>query len=270
MKRLMATVLASGIAACGSPGSVTFTTYGEDFIEEGIPAEEFEDEWAVKFDKFLVNLGEIKVAQSDGTVGAEVAETKTWDVTKPGPVVVAEVKDVPDAKYPDVSYAMAPSDTATAGNASAADVTLMKAGKFSVYVEGKATKGEAEKTFKWGFTSNTLLETCMSADGEHGLVVPSGGDVKVELTIHGDHLFLDDLQSEESVMRFDEIAAADANDDGEVTLEELAAVDLTTLDLDRYGTGSVPNVTNLRDFIAAQVRTLGHYRGEGECSPRSR
>lgn len=270
MKGLMAILVAGSVAACGSPGSVTFTTYGEDFIEQGIPASEFEDEWAVKFDRFLVNLGEMRLAQSDGTVGAEVSATKTWDVTKPGPVVVATVSDVADAKYPDVSYAIAPSDALTAGNASEADVALMKDGKYSVYVEGKATKGTATKTFKWGFTSNTLLENCMNEDGEHGVVVPSGGDVKIELTIHGDHLFLDDLQSEESVMRFDEMAAADANDDGEVTLEELAAVDLTTLGLDRYGTGNVANVENLRDFISSQVRTLGHYRGEGECSPRSR
>jgi hypothetical protein len=96
----------------------------------------------------------------------------------------------------------------------------------------------------------------------------------VQLTIHGDHLFFDDLQSPEAKMRFDAMAAADnlgiAGADGQVTLEELAAVDLTELPPDQYGTGGVGNVRNLRDFVTALVRTVGHFRGEGECSPQSR
>lgn len=270
MKQLFALTLAAAVAACGSPGSLTFTTYGEDFIETGIPAEEFEDGWAVTFSKFLVTIGEIKVEAQDGTVGASLPQAKLWDVTKPGPVVIAEAKDVPDRDYPRVSYAISPDAEAKAGNASASDVELMKAGKFSVYVEGLAKKDDVEKSFKWGFNSNTLLEDCTPEEGKPGLTVPSGGEVKVEFTIHGDHLFLDDLQAADSDLRFDAIAAADANEDGEVTLEELAQVDLTTLDANTYGTGSVADVNNLRQFIAAQVRSLGHYRGEGECSPRAR
>lgn len=270
MKRLSALVLVASVTACGSPGSLTFTTYGEDFIEKGIPADEFEDEWGVTFSKFLVTIGEIKVESVDGTVGASLPDTKIWDVTKAGPIVIAEAKDVPDQEFSLVSYAIAPKADAKAGNASEADVALMKAGKYSVYVVGKATKGDAEKSFKWGFGTDTLLQDCTSDDGKAGLTVPSGGEVKVELTIHGDHLFLDDLQAAESDLRFDAIAAADANDDGEVTLEELALVDLTTLDADTYGTGSVADVNNLKQFITSQVRTLGHYRGEGECSPKAR
>lgn len=270
MKHSLALTLAAAVAACGSPGSLTFTTYGEDFIEKGIPAEEFEDDWGVVFSKFLVTIGEIKVEAVDGTVGASLPDAKTWDLTKPGPFVIAEAKDVPDQEYARVSYAMAPKADVKAGNATESDVELMKTGKFSVYVEGKAKRGDEEKSFKWGFGSDTLLQDCTSEDGKAGLTVPSGGEVKVELTIHGDHLFLDDLQAADSDLRFDAIAAADADEDGEVTLEELSKVDLTTLAEGTYGTGSVADVNNLKQFIASQVRTLGHYRGEGECSPKAR
>jgi hypothetical protein len=32
-----------------------------------------------------------------------------------------------------------------------------------------------------------------------------------------------------------------------------------------YSAGDVPNVNNLRDFVTSLSRTIGHYRGEGEC-----
>ena len=72
----------------------------------------------------------------------------------------------------------------------------------------------------------------------------------------------------------DAIAAADKagilGADGQVTLEELALVDLTELPPEQYGTGGASNVRTLRDFVTALVRTVGHYRGEGECAPRVR
>ncbi len=59
------------------------------------------------------------------------------------------------------------------------------------------------------------------------------------------------------------MAAADANDDGEVTLEELEAVPLVEIDEGTYGTGSASHVDDLGEFVRALTRTIGHYRGEG-------
>ena len=57
------------------------------------------------------------------------------------------------------------------------------------------------------------------------------------------------------------------NDDGEVTLEELATVKLAAIPTANgpYGTGSAAGINDLRDFVEALSRTVGHYRGEGEC-----
>lgn len=101
-------------------------------------------------------------------------------------------------------------------------------------------------------------------------VASSGGEARVQATIHADHLFYDDLQNPAARMRFDAMAAADANDDGEVTLGELAAVPLSSLPLGTYGTGSVANVDDLRSFLTTLLRALGHFQGEGECTPRAR
>jgi len=268
-----------GLAACGEgKGTVTFTTYGEDYIEREIPAATsggagFVDGWTVKYGKFLVMLGEVKVATHEKTA-AQQGQYKVYDLHKPGPVVVETFKDLPAKDWDHVSYAIAPWPEAVAANASAQDVERMKREGFSLYVEGTATKGSVTKRFAWGFPTNTLYAHCEHPNLGAGVTVPDGSEASVELTLHGDHLFFDDLQSPDAKMRFDALAAADKRGivgaDGDISLEELAAVDLTELPLGQYGTGGAGNVRNLRDFVTALVRTVGHFRGEGECSPTSR
>ena len=71
----------------------------------------------------------------------------------------------------------------------------------------------------------------------------------------------------------DNIANADADADGKITLEELAAVDLadkTKITAGTYGTGSASNINDLRAFVEALSRTVGHFRGEGECLARAK
>ena len=84
-----------------------------------------------------------------------------------------------------------------------------------------------------------------------------------QLTIHADHLFYDSLISEEPAVRFDLIASADIDDDGEVTLAELAAVDITGQS--NYGVGNRTDIRDLAAFIAAKSASVGHIDGEGHC-----
>ncbi|NTX07654.1 hypothetical protein [Myxococcus sp. CA040A] len=279
MKNWMLGLSCLGLVACSDgTGNVTFTTYGEDYIEKEIPAavgEEagFVDGWTVRFSKFVVVLSEVKV-QTQDDVAAQQTQARVFDVHKPGPVVVESFKDLDAREWDDISYAIAPVASAVAGNADAQDVERMKTEGLSLLVVGTATKGGVTKQFDWGFKTNTLYERCESPELGAGVTVPKDGEETVQLTIHGDHLFFDDLQSPDAKMRFDAMAAADrlgiAGPDGVVTLEELATVDLTELPAEQYGTGGAGNVRNLRDFVTALVRTAGHFRGEGECSPKAR
>jgi hypothetical protein len=133
-----------------------------------------------------------------------------------------------------------------------------------VHLEGTATDGASSVTFSWDFDERTLFSECHSDEHGEGVVVPDGGTEIVQFTIHGDHFFYDDLQGEDPSLRFQAIADAD-DGDGDVTLEELAAVDLTSLPPDRYGTGGDGSVVNLGQFVEALSHTLVHYRGEGHC-----
>jgi hypothetical protein len=271
---LLATAFLLGCGAEGSAGtgSASFTTWGEDYIEKEIPAAEFADGWTVKFTKFLVVVGDVRIADSTGKVGGQMETTKLFDHHAPGVKPVMSFENLAAKPWTDVSYAIKPANmmTALGDGAMAADLTMMNMQGYAVYVEGSAEKGAEKKTFRWGFTTSTVYASCAGdKDGREikGVLVTNGGRDDVELTIHGDHFFYDDLQSPDAALRFDAIASSDADSNGEVTLAELMQKKLVDIDpaSGGYGTGSVGNVNDLGAFVTALSRTLGHFRGEGEC-----
>jgi hypothetical protein len=266
----------SGLAALpllvgcgGGKGSVDFNTWGEDYIEARIPAEEFEDGWSVTYEKFLVNIGAVHIADSDGVEGDSMDGTIIFDHTKKGVKPVVRFDDLEARPYSHVSYEIPVATSAAVLDSSAteADKKLLVDAKASVHVEGTAEKGGMTKTFTWSFAATTLLDDCKGEkDGKEteGALVTNGGTDEIQLTIHGDHLFYDDLQSPNAKLRFDPIAGAD-DGDGDVTLDELAKVKLVDITVGTYGTGSASSVNDLGAFVIALSRTVGHFRGEGEC-----
>jgi hypothetical protein len=265
-------------------GTVTFTTWGEDYIEKEIPPKDekgeviVEDGWSIKYSKFLIVISDVSVGEDGKAPVAKMTTPKIFDMHSPGQKPVIEFADLPGKPYAHVSYTIAPATAAAelGGGATEADKQLMVQNGYSIYVDGTATKDAKTKAFTWGFKTNTLYDKCkgeVSGKETEGVVVTNGGDDPVELTIHGDHLFYDDLQSPEAKVRVDNIANADADNDGKITLEELAAVDLadkTKITAGTYGTGSASNINDLRAFVEALSRTVGHFRGEGECLARAK
>lgn len=266
MKQLIVLSLMAAVSACGGVGTVSLTTWGEEYIEQEIPAAEFEDGHTVKFTKFLVVVNEFQLATKTGTSGPKQAKPVLVDVHKAGPVELELFDNVPAEKWDAVSWAIMPSaDAVVLGEVSSDDATRMRDGGYSVWVEGTVSKGLVSKTFAWGFKTNTRYSECGSEEFGEGVTVKTGSSDPVQLTIHGDHLWYDDLQSPDAKLRGEAIVAADANLDGNVTQAELDAVSLTTLPVGQYGTGGASSVKTLGDFVGALVRTIGHFRGEGEC-----
>lgn len=257
MRRVMLGLL--GLMACGEVGSGTLEVviYGEEFIEEAIPADVFADGWTVEFEQFLVVVGEVSVGEGS-TVGAGQGQFTVYDLARgsggAGHAVMRE--EVAAGLYDSTAYVIGP-----AGDAVGVDETVDVAavsGK-SVYVKGKATKGGVTKTFAWGFATRTEYSGCMSSAD-----VKDMSEAGVQLTIHGDHLFYDDLFAEEPAVRFDLVAQADDDGDGngEVSQAELEAVDIRPQA--NYQVGST-GIVDLWHFIEHQTTTLGHIDGEGHC-----
>ncbi len=266
---------AVAIAACSisseGQGTATFTTWGEEFIEKEIPASEFADGWTVHYNKFLVNFGGVKVADANGTVAAEMKTSKIFDNTKAGVKPVITFPNLPAKAWTHVSYEIQPvTATSDASNIDAADAAMMVKNGYSIYVDAVATKGTVTKKYSWGFKTHTLFDRCkgeLSGKDTDGTVITNGGTDTMQLTTHGDHLYYDDLQSQEAKVRFDAIANADKDNDGVVTQAELANVkraELHTAEIP-YGVGAAANINTLEEYITALSRTIGHFRGEGEC-----
>jgi hypothetical protein len=260
-------------------GSVTVTTWGESYIEDGLPSDAFpHDHYRVKYSKFLIVYNSVTLADTNGKVVSELENPLVFDMTKKskGGQKTLATFQLEAKAWPNLSYQVGPiSDDAKPGVlASDDDVALLQKDSASVHVEGTATSPEGvEKTFSWSFSPATLFQSCHGEqDGKEveGVLVTNGGTQEVELTVHGDHLFYDDLQSEEGAPRFQAYADADANQDGEVTLAELDDVPLYTIPKEKgsYGTGALGNVNTLGQYVRTLARTIGHYRGEGSCDSK--
>lgn len=128
-----------------------------------------------------------------------------------------------------------------------------------------------EIRFEFGAKAETRFGPC-EIDGLSGVSIPAGGTQSTSLTIHGDHLFFNGFPEgdEGGVMRLAQwLADCDLNLDGLVTQEELESIapsQLVELD-ERFQLGGSPitPLKNMYEYVIAQLKTQGHYQGEGEC-----
>jgi hypothetical protein len=267
-KLSIATIPLLAVACSDDPGSITATVYGEEFIEEGIPADVFADGWAVTFDKFLVSIGSVAAKAGEGA--KEVGDPSFYlvDLAQPsgGEGYELSTFDAPGGTYDHYGYRIAPDQAATPINVNAADAAAMKTAGYSIWVKGRATKGAVTKALDWGFTLKLTHAHCEA----HETV--DGNGITMQSTIHADHLFYDDAVSEEPNVSFQLVADSDgmggAPADGMITLAELAAMDIRTQTRYQVGSNRDPSgaaITNLKQYVELQATTVGHINGEGHC-----
>jgi hypothetical protein len=228
------------LAGCGGEGSWILSTWGEDYIETGIPAAEFADGCSVVFERFEVVDSDLALLDGDGATVATIDGAFTVDMAEPGPLELGSAP-VPATHYDTVTWRIGPT----------ADQAV------SVAVAGTIACGGQSVSFAWDFDTDTTYH-CEPED----LTIPAGGDDVTELTVHGDHLFYDSLEDPDAILLGQAFVDADADVDGEVTVAELEAVAVAELG---YDVGSRAEVTDLYAFVAFLTRTLGHVDGEGHC-----
>ena len=264
----------------GGSGTEKFTTWGEDYIENQIPADPagqsgFLDGWTLHYDKFLVGFHEIRVADENGHVGARSPDSYLVDNTKPGRKTLVTFPHLDAKAWTAVSYQIKPVVAdAKVVSGDPEDLAMMVDAGYSIYVEGNAKKEGTTKTFHWGFTTATQYEDCHhEEEGKDtlGVVVTNGSSDTSELTTHGDHFFYDRLQASpdpaiKTSLRFDEKAAADdkpnGDGDGDITVAEMSKL---PIDVTKYDPSGLRAPT-IGAFVTALARTIGHFRGEGECT----
>lgn len=226
-----------GLIHCGDEetqtqqGQVSATVYGEDFIEKGIPASEVGDGWAVDFERFVVTVEDIKIA--DRTLPNPEPVDLTNDSGGQGHVLSQMM--VPEGAHTQSSYTIS-----------------------RVEVRGTATKDNVVKTFDWTFDEVTQYSKC-----ETTTTVTEDGKATFQVTVHADHFLYDSLVSSEPGVLFQALADADTDMDGAITKQELEGTGLGG-----YDPGSSGEVKDLWGWLNAQGRTLGHVDGEGHCDAK--
>ena len=233
-KRALVPALFFGLAAVvlpacsdGGEGMVEVRVYGEEFIEEGIPAADMADGWEITFSRFDVTVTDVTVA------GVTLADGTTLDITTPSDGEGQLLTDgaVPTGRHADSSYVIR-----------------------SVAIEGTAQKDAETLSFAWVLDAPTSYASC-----ETETRVTTSAPGVFQVTVHADHLFYDSLVSEEPELRFDALAAADTDEDNEITEAELAAAGVGSYDVGNE------DIDDLWSWLLAQSRTLGHVDGEGHC-----
>ena len=235
------------LAACGGTATWAPETWGEDFIEAGIPADTFADGCSADFDHFWVRVTAAALVDGDDQEVAGLDAPVVVDLVPAGPHLLPTIEA--DAGFYDTArFGIGPG---------AADPDL---GEAAIRVVGAVTCAADTVSFDLSFDAATTYD-CDPED----LTLVRGESVGTQLTVHGDHLFYDSLEGADAEVRGQAYIDADADLDGVLTAAELAATPVAPLG---YDVGSQGDVADLYSFVDSLVGALGHIDGEGHCNTR--
>ena len=259
---------------------------GYPFVKDGVELA-FDRGWTIRFDHIVASLGRLRVAARDGEVAYEGTDTYLAELTTDDPMVV-ELHDLTARRWDVLDFQVVPADDGAVllNEIEPEVVAHMTSEGLTYFYEGTAERDGMRFTFRYGLKNPTRNSNCTNGnDGTQGVVVGDASVTTTELTVHLDHLFWDKLGAEQTRMRFDAMAAADAadlggNGDRVITYDELSNQRLSDMqgmdggplvDLDGapivYDPGTTPlSEPTLRGFVAASTATQVHINGLGFCT----
>lgn len=271
------------LASCSTPGngakgSLVFELVGAEIAERGVLAHETADGWALDFDSIVVSVAEVSVADVERRAVGRSVGVGLFDLARSSADsrIVLSAEGIAPGSYPNVTWSLGPpaSDWALHDEVSpTVRADLARGGSF-LWIRGRALLGPTTKTFSWAFDGAASFDECEGlVDGvpTRGVRVEPTATIWTRLTLRIDRLFRDDLVAPEARIRFQALAFADRNADGAITRAELASVTLDEARSHggRFGTGQQASVVGtLDDFLGAQARRVGGFRGDGWCEPR--
>lgn len=213
MSRFMALVVAL-VVGCGATeedaGTAFFEASAGTSVESDNPPLVTPDGWTLHFDRFAVGFHDLALRNGEGPPIATLLGSRLLDLKVPGSKRIITFDNLPAGTYDRVGWRIAPVNVETeiGAGATPADKALMT-GKWSLYFEGTATNGAVTKYLRWGLDTDTTFACA-------GATVSNDAATGLALRIDPARLFGD----------FAPLAAADADSDQIITLEELGAAQL--------------------------------------------
>ncbi len=281
-------ILALALGGCAAPtGSLDVLLEAESTITDGIdPGSDEEsvvDGWTVRYSKYVVAIGDVRLARSNDDLTAEAPRMWVVDLTRTpaGGIELARFEDLVAARWDRFGYALrAPDETAMRAEVDDADFAALRDNGWTYLVEGTLERADGQScpegecrpatllTFRFGAHVESAFGPCQAEDGLPGVSITEGG-AAVSITLHGDHVFFDRFPSGAEVIhrRAQWLADSDLDGDDVITRDELAAVDAAeAFPIDTHHLAGAPiPIATAWDFVRAQLATQGHFQGEGEC-----
>jgi hypothetical protein len=266
------------------PAVIHLTVEPSPAVTEGVTTV---DGWHISFERLLIGIGGAGLgalgtgnAPIDVSVCTSYANAnyeRLFDVTVGGRQPLSDIYGLGTCG---VSFSVTvpwSSGTPLGAGVSAEDLEFMRDSAHrtaetnrsrSVYVRGQATRDTTTKRFEWSFRAPYALRGCVGAGGvgfASDVVLTSGAELPLPVVIHGEQLFRES-RSDESPLRFDALAAADADGDQMITLEELrGAVDPST-EADAGSPSADGGAPSIADLIyKGLVLRMMRLRDSGPC-----
>lgn len=268
-----------------TPGHVFLTAAPSVATTEGVSTV---DGWTIQFERLLAGLGHVTLVGDECNSYSGAHYDRFFDFTVPGAAKLGEAYGLGTC---DVRFALSsPSkDALLEKGVSASDLDLMWAPLLwgdppqpvpgarifkTVYARGVAKRGGETKRFEWRFSGFFFLNDCTSgpnATPTNAVHLSGGDDEHLELTFHGEELFRASTE-DNAALRFDLLADADANSDGNITLEELGSVPAPAAETDAgveedagAADGGIWNLPGLAGFLERQLLPRMVHLDQGTC-----
>ncbi|HTQ07270.1 MAG TPA: EF-hand domain-containing protein [Polyangiaceae bacterium] len=250
-----------GLAGClpadtrPPPAEVTVTVSSSDLTLNDISSTLTADGFAIEIDRFLVDLGEAQLGDDvDGTCD---------DYSDPGYTRAFDFKQVTTPQELGIAFATGHcgfgftirspnADTLAGRGLAAGDLDFMRTPGndpiannqgISVYVEGRAERGDELERFAWPFRRHIVYAGCDAGTtgDDTDLTLVSGEKTSIDVELRAEGLF---QAGPGGPLHFEPFADADTDGDGQITLDELFQVPLATaLSSGFFTPMSMPNRT---------------------------
>lgn len=242
-------------------------------LDPGADVDNTVDQCQVRYDKYLVALGNVKVSRTSDGASATLPQVYIADMLQVGEhFPLGSLGKVASGQWDQFSF-----ETPVASATSSAltgvlpeDAARIRERGLTYVIEGRVSCPEKSVTFSLELAAPTAYERC-SIDGEPGIAVREGGTTPAKITLHGDHLWFNTLSAGEEMTvqrRAAWLLRADKNGDGAVDNGELSALPAEQAFPRSEYEISGATITNALEFARAQLSTQGHLNGEGDCVPR--
>lgn len=252
------------------PAEVLVTVRGAPAAIDGVTTN---DGWVVRFERVLVTIGGVDVEGDGCDEYADADYTRVIDARQPGAQKLGLIYGLGRCEL-ELRARNPERDSLLGAGVTEADRFAMRepgsdpfepfAG-ITYLVRGSAEKGAIRKTFDWKYRRPRLRYDECTIDGQP-ITLGQEEQRTIEVRIHPEALFQSALERDAAQLRFEPFAAADADADGVVTIEELVEVPLaasgvTLEDGATFATfgafvydGLFPRIVRLGDTGRCQIR----------------